>query len=194
MHPCGRKTSCMDLAYSIVFRMGWQAAAMGAILLMAAPNLLLTLFQIIWRICSNSSSGGDDAYWSEDGSKQPFWGARLHRMRHSLKNAKSWSQKQGDNADCDGEDGCYSHEEEYDGADLVPLAPTSALSILCDGPYGGAAKAAAGDVQNATSALTLQQHRGAHCEGIMGGKYSPAMRLRKAIFFNRPMEMNSEHH
>lgn len=44
MHLCG-SMSCMDAAYSLAFRMGWHAVVLGAVLLVAAPNLLLILVQ-----------------------------------------------------------------------------------------------------------------------------------------------------
>ena len=39
VHLCG-SSSCLDLAYSLVLRLGWQAAALMALLLILAPNLL----------------------------------------------------------------------------------------------------------------------------------------------------------
>ena len=44
---CGRKTTCLELAYAAIFRMGWQAAAVLALLLVAAPNLVLALLNLV---------------------------------------------------------------------------------------------------------------------------------------------------
>ena len=44
---CGQKTTCLELAYAAIFRMGWQAAAVLALLLVAAPNLVLALLNTV---------------------------------------------------------------------------------------------------------------------------------------------------
>jgi hypothetical protein len=43
MHLCGQ-SSCTELAYSLAFRIGWQAAALVVALLLLAPNLLVAIF------------------------------------------------------------------------------------------------------------------------------------------------------
>lgn len=42
MHLCG-KTSCMQLLQSTVSRLGWQAGVVLALMLIAAPNLVLVM-------------------------------------------------------------------------------------------------------------------------------------------------------
>ena len=41
---CGN-SSCLDLAYAMVFRLGWQTAIVLVLLLIAAPNLLFLLLR-----------------------------------------------------------------------------------------------------------------------------------------------------
>ena len=50
---CGKST-CLELVYAAVFRLGWQAAAVLAVLLIAAPNLILTLLHFM---CATAMPG-----------------------------------------------------------------------------------------------------------------------------------------
>lgn len=58
INPCG-KTTCLELVYAAIFRMGWQAAAVVALLLIAAPNLVLALIQAAARASSGSTTRSD---------------------------------------------------------------------------------------------------------------------------------------
>jgi hypothetical protein len=44
VHLCG-DTSCVDLAYTIAFRLGWHAVIVAAVLAVLAPNLLFMLIR-----------------------------------------------------------------------------------------------------------------------------------------------------
>ncbi len=61
IHLCGSaSTSCLDLAYSAIYRMGWQAAAVLALLLIAAPNFVLALLQILSASIQQSRKSAAD--------------------------------------------------------------------------------------------------------------------------------------
>ena len=127
INPCG-KTTCLELAYAAIFRIGWQAAAVLALLLIAAPNLLLTLLHMCTALGKKEHS--DMAVVMAEAGRRTF-----------------------------------------------------ADSSFCDGAYGAAGN---------SIVLDLQQQQLTRRWGTQ--QYSPVVRMRKSVFFNRPLDMDTERH
>jgi hypothetical protein len=161
MHLCG-KSPCGELAYSMVLRLGWQSAALLGLCMIAAPNVVLVWLQILGRKAVTDR-------------------LELSLMQHRKQRHQRFKEASPAGVD---DDPCH-----YYGCDLLLPSSSSWTARIATVDEEDDSKPRSSSWMTGCGSGGISSSR--DCKGSVGGSsamYSPALRMRKAAYFNCPVE------